>query len=237
MTVRCAWFGSVPLRTPADGKLVENGQRVVISASVKKHDEYKGVKQTILTRCTTWTDEGLALERAKQEKKAARDAKKAAKSAGTTVQRGALKPLLVATASGTTVIAPLLHLNGTGTDDLQNELEMSIVALRHAQRKFFCPNARDFYPQGDDALARMRAEHDARCAKLRCIIEELAAIADSVQEQRNQRSAADAVRFRRRIASDGSARTPASRSFSWESRARSASRSSRAAASWCRATC
>lgn len=31
---------------------------------------------------TTWTDEGLALERAKQEKKAARDAKNAAKMAG-----------------------------------------------------------------------------------------------------------------------------------------------------------
>lgn len=98
-----------------------------------------------------------------------------------------MKPLILDTRRGGQVIAPLLHLGGTIADDLQTELETSIVALRHAQRKFFCPNARDFYPQGDDALARMRAEHDARCANLKLVIEELEAIADSVQEQRNQR--------------------------------------------------
>jgi hypothetical protein len=98
-----------------------------------------------------------------------------------------MKPILVKTPAGAEVIAPLLHLNGTGADELQNQLEMTIVRLRHAQREFFSPNARDFYPQGDAAVARARAEHDARCEKLKWLLQELEAIADSVQEQRNQR--------------------------------------------------
>jgi hypothetical protein len=64
--------------------LVEYGERVVINATVKKHDERDGIKQTILSRCTVWTPAGVELELAKQARKAEREAKKAAKVAKTT---------------------------------------------------------------------------------------------------------------------------------------------------------
>lgn len=58
---------------------VENGERVVLNATVKKHDERDGIKQTVVTRCTVWTQLGIDQEMAKQAKKAAREAKKAEK--------------------------------------------------------------------------------------------------------------------------------------------------------------
>jgi hypothetical protein len=63
-----------------DSELVEYGWRVVINGTVKRHDERDGIKQTILGRCTVWTEAGIAEEQAKQARKAAREAKKAAKA-------------------------------------------------------------------------------------------------------------------------------------------------------------
>jgi hypothetical protein len=69
------WFGSNDLEGAAPG------DKMTIAASVKDHSERDGVKQTIITRVTKWTEEGLKLEAEKQAKKAAREAKKAAKLA------------------------------------------------------------------------------------------------------------------------------------------------------------
>jgi hypothetical protein len=71
------WFAS-------GGEKIKAGEKVVISAGVKEHGEYKDRKQTILTRVTVWTEEGVAEYKAKQERKAAREAKKAAKASGVT---------------------------------------------------------------------------------------------------------------------------------------------------------
>ena len=57
----------------------KEGETLSVSASVKKHDEYQGRKQTIITRVTIWTEEAVAAYKAKEEKKAARLAKKLAK--------------------------------------------------------------------------------------------------------------------------------------------------------------
>ncbi len=59
---------------------IDEGKTVTIAATVKSHGEYKGRKQTVLTRVLTWTEEGLAAAKLKAEKRAAREAKKAAKS-------------------------------------------------------------------------------------------------------------------------------------------------------------
>lgn len=69
------WFAS-------NGVHLGEGTTYFVAASVKSHGEFKGRKQTVLTRvvvCVVWTEEGLAAKKAKEEKKAARAAKKLAK--------------------------------------------------------------------------------------------------------------------------------------------------------------
>jgi hypothetical protein len=73
-----------------DGLLCK-GVESTISGRIKKHDTYRPrdpkpgmpaeTKQTVVTRCTVWTAEGLRLEAEKAAKKAAREAKKAEKAA------------------------------------------------------------------------------------------------------------------------------------------------------------
>lgn len=66
------WFAS-------GGEVIKSGETVHISGTVKDHGEYRGRKQTVLSRVTVWTPEGVAEHEAKEARKAAREAKKAAK--------------------------------------------------------------------------------------------------------------------------------------------------------------
>ncbi len=85
------WFASRPLNKIVvstvngvqygDEKLVEYGERVVITGTVKKHDKREGVNQTVLSRCTVLTDEDIKQAEEKAAKKAAKAAKDAAKAA------------------------------------------------------------------------------------------------------------------------------------------------------------
>lgn len=68
------WFAS-------GGRQMEEGETCHIAATVKEHGDYKGRKQTILTRVTILSDEEVAKIKAKAERKAKRDAKKAEKAA------------------------------------------------------------------------------------------------------------------------------------------------------------
>lgn len=68
------WFAS-------GGEVIKAGETVHVSATMKDHSEYRGRKQTVLSRVTVWTPEGVAEYEAKQARKAAREAKKAAKAA------------------------------------------------------------------------------------------------------------------------------------------------------------
>lgn len=54
------------------------GNEYILAGSIKKHEEYQGLKQTVLTRCVAVTQEWVDAEKAKAEKKAARAAKKLA---------------------------------------------------------------------------------------------------------------------------------------------------------------
>jgi hypothetical protein len=68
------WFNS------GDGDL-KTGQEYILKATVKRHDEYQGTKQTIINRAEPVTQEQMDAELAKAAKKAERAAKKAAKAA------------------------------------------------------------------------------------------------------------------------------------------------------------
>ncbi len=61
------------------GAPLEVGKSYHVSATVKKHDDFRGIKQTVVARVTTWTDEAIEAVRLKAEKKAAKAAKKASK--------------------------------------------------------------------------------------------------------------------------------------------------------------
>ncbi len=68
------WFKS-------NGEPLEIGAELRISGTVKSHGEFKGVKQTIVSRCTVWTEEAIKADAEKKAKKTEREAKKAAKAA------------------------------------------------------------------------------------------------------------------------------------------------------------
>jgi hypothetical protein len=57
------------------------GEEYQITGTVKKHDEYKGVKQTVITRVTVWTEAGREQARIAAEAKAEKAAAKAERAA------------------------------------------------------------------------------------------------------------------------------------------------------------
>ena len=72
------------------------------------------------------------------------------------------------------MMKPTIHLNGTSSDELSRQLEKVYVAcselidaLSNAR-----PHGRDYYPQGDDAIGKASAEHEARIAAVTKIRED-----------------------------------------------------------------
>jgi hypothetical protein len=62
------WFASSVYYNTVTGQDINIGDTVTLNATVKSHEDYKGVKQTIITRCTAW--------KSPEEKKAAKKAAK-----------------------------------------------------------------------------------------------------------------------------------------------------------------
>lgn len=84
------------------------------------------------------------------------------------------------------IVAPLVHLNGTAGGDLANGYRAACIALDKAREalRATCPNGRDYYRHADPgAMAQATREHDARCARLRAVGEELEALLRNVREQ------------------------------------------------------
>lgn len=88
------------------------------------------------------------------------------------------------------MISPTLHLNGTSSAELIDQLTAAMSAVNYAARAVAAaaPNARDYYVQGPDATARALSEHRSRLSRLQAISDELAAILDNVLEQDDARS-------------------------------------------------
>lgn len=85
------------------------------------------------------------------------------------------------------VAVPTVHLNGTGGKQLQTQLHAQATAIQAAIDVIAnnAPHGRDYYVQDGDAYSVARAQHDARLAALRKILEELATIHDHVTDQLN----------------------------------------------------
>lgn len=83
------------------------------------------------------------------------------------------------------VISPLVHLGGTSSDRLEEQLRTAgaagrkfLDALAEAE-----PHGRDYLPLGSEAYAKARRHHEARLALVRSIVEELESIAFGIVQR------------------------------------------------------
>jgi hypothetical protein len=83
-----------------------------------------------------------------------------------------------------TVAVPLVHLNGTGGDDLLAQLDVAAEAVLNARKVVVqgSPNGRDYYLH-EGAIEKVMAEHGARLQKLNEVLAELSDMRDHVQAQ------------------------------------------------------
>ena len=75
----------------------------------------------------------------------------------------------------TTKILPLIHLNGSGMNNLLFPAEAAQGALNTAanQLRAMAPHGRDYYPLGDAAFEAAAQEHVLLCAKLAEVIAQI----------------------------------------------------------------
>jgi len=71
------------------------------------------------------------------------------------------------------ITLPTLHLNGTGAATLKREYRTVLEALSNAAEALAQATChpRDFYPQGDGAWERARAERDAEFQRLAEVVQ------------------------------------------------------------------
>jgi hypothetical protein len=84
-----------------------------------------------------------------------------------------------------TLQIPTVHLNGTGKDQLLEQVCEAVHALHEAGRALAAaaPNGRDYYLQTGDAIGSAMKQHEARMTKLREIIKELETIGEGIADQ------------------------------------------------------
>ena len=83
------------------------------------------------------------------------------------------------------MLTPTVHMNGTAGEVLRDQYAAAADAVRKAIDAV-CdagPNARDYYVQGTDAALTAQREHEARVKALKTVRDELAAIAEGIQDQ------------------------------------------------------
>ena len=73
------------------------------------------------------------------------------------------------------ILLPVVHLNGTSSDDLNEQVRGARVALREAIEALqkAAPNARDYYPHGTSAIYDAQREHQERLSKLEDVMSDL----------------------------------------------------------------
>jgi hypothetical protein len=80
---------------------------------------------------------------------------------------------------------PTIHRNGTSKAELTGQIEAALEAVRTAIDAvgMCCPNGRDYYTQGDQALREASNEHLARLTRLATVRDELAALWEGIEDQ------------------------------------------------------
>jgi hypothetical protein len=88
------------------------------------------------------------------------------------------------------MIKPTIHLNGTDLRSLKEQAENAGRALAAAIGALHdaSPNGRDYYPQGDDAGVKARAEHTERMQSLYKIQDEFRELYEYLEEAEISRS-------------------------------------------------
>ena len=91
------------------------------------------------------------------------------------------------------MIIPTIHLNDTPGVRLLEQVCDAANAVSNALGNLCesTPNARDYYPQGNEAFYKARDEHDARCAKLREVRDELRTLAEEISNAIDAREGAE----------------------------------------------
>ncbi len=89
------------------------------------------------------------------------------------------------------MLTPSIHLNGTAGQDLLDQIDGVARALRATIEAMAdaAPNARDYYPQGDDAYYRARNAHQNRAGRIREMLKEYEALAESISDEMETQAA------------------------------------------------
>lgn len=84
--------------------------------------------------------------------------------------------------------APTVHLNGTGHAQLMEAVLDARAAVHEAVKKLSAvmPNGRDYYVQGDGALAEARKDYDQMYSNLVAVEVELTELADAIDDQKRR---------------------------------------------------
>ena len=79
---------------------------------------------------------------------------------------------------------PTIHTNGTSRQALFDAVCEAGTAIHLAMVKLqeTSPNGRDYYPQGESALAEATKEHLNRLERLHSVYEEIQALADAIAD-------------------------------------------------------
>jgi hypothetical protein len=82
------------------------------------------------------------------------------------------------------LIAPVVHLNGTGRQGLASQYEEVGAALDEAVRTLVTngPHGRDYYPLGDGAYSEAREQHFSRVVRVQSVVDEIHALYQSLYE-------------------------------------------------------
>lgn len=77
---------------------------------------------------------------------------------------------------------PTIHLNGTAREELLSQLCDAITAIMAAMDTLAkaCPNGRDYYPQGPDAIQEALRQHANRLHNLKAVLDELNEIGEAL---------------------------------------------------------
>lgn len=88
-------------------------------------------------------------------------------------------------------MVPMIHLNGTHGRELMEQLAQASRGLGNAIHDMgqAYPNARDYYPLGDDAFTTARAEHDDRVKRVAGIKQEIDVILEAVANAYDEQTA------------------------------------------------